>query len=283
VVTVHDYGIEAGNRAFLVMELLEGVTLRDELKRCARLDSSRTLAILRGVCLAVEAAHRRQLIHRDLKPENIFLARTPDEPGQTVKVLDFGLSKFLSAHHHEARASATAQTTNVGVETTAGMLVGTFDYMSPEQMRGEHPAVSWDLWAIAVVAYEALTGALPFPGKSFPEVCMAILVYGRAFAPSTPNLSRRAQVPSLESFAPDRRVAPTGLPVFFDAWKTPRGGQSGVHESLSAEGRRRSRSVCMALRYAIATASNCECSSSPDRKAPAPDAAIRRRADPVRR
>ena len=162
VVTVHDYGVEAGSRAFIVMELLEGVTLRDELKRCTRLDPSRTVDILRGVCLAVEAAHRRELIHRDLKPGNIFLAHAPDGPGETVKVLDFGLAKFLSAHNDEARTA----TTNAAVETTAGMLVGTFDYMSPEQLQGEYPAVSWDLWAIAVVAYEALTGTLPFPAHS---------------------------------------------------------------------------------------------------------------------
>jgi tRNA A-37 threonylcarbamoyl transferase component Bud32 len=215
VVTVHDYGIEAGNRPFLVMELLEGVTLRDELKRCARLDSSRTLAILRGVCLAVEAAHRRQLIHRDLKPENIFLARTPDEPGETVKVLDFGLSKFLSARHDEARASATAQTTNVGVETTAGMLVGTFDYMSPEQMRGEHPAVSWDLWAIAVVAYEALTGALPFPKHSSDDWRPAVVYSFAPLAEHVPYLSERAQALFADSFAVARATrAPTAAEFF---------------------------------------------------------------------
>jgi serine/threonine-protein kinase len=79
VVTVHDYGVEGGTRAFLVMELLEGGTLRDELNRCGRLDPSRTVGIFRGVCAAVEAAHRRQLIHRDLKPENIFLAHAQME------------------------------------------------------------------------------------------------------------------------------------------------------------------------------------------------------------
>ena len=214
VVTVHDYGVAAGNRAFIVMELLEGITLRDELKRCTRLDPSRTLGLLRGVCLAVEAAHRRQLIHRDLKPENIFLAHAPDDQGEVVKVLDFGLSKFLSAHNQEARA-ATTQTTNAGVETTAGMLVGTFDYMSPEQLRGEHPAVSWDLWAIAVVAYEALTGALPFPKHSSEEWRPAV-VYGFAPLPEhLPHLSRRAQVLFADSFAPDRATrAPTAAEFF---------------------------------------------------------------------
>ena len=75
VVTVHDYGIESGTRAFLVMELLEGSTLREELRARRRLEAARVVQIFRGLCDAVEAAHARQLIHRDLKPENIYLAR----------------------------------------------------------------------------------------------------------------------------------------------------------------------------------------------------------------
>ena len=212
VVTVHDVGVAAGNRAFIVMELLEGVTLRDELKRCQRLEPSRTLEILRGVCLAVEAAHRHQLIHRDLKPGNIFLARAQDEPGETVKVLDFGLAKFLSPHDDGAPTPAT----DAGVETTAGVLIGTFDYMSPEQLQGEHPAVSWDLWAISVVAYEALTGALPFPAHSTEDWRPAVL--SGAFTPLTehlPNLSQRAQVLFAHSFARDRTERAQSAAEFF--------------------------------------------------------------------
>ena len=93
--TVHDYGIEAGTRAFLVMELLEGATLREELRARRRLDARRVVEIFRGLCSAVEAAHARQLIHRDLKPENIYLARGAGDTGETVKVLDFGIAKFL--------------------------------------------------------------------------------------------------------------------------------------------------------------------------------------------
>src|SRR6516162_2671900 len=75
VVTVYDFGLVANARAFLVMEFLEGVTLREELRKHARFTTSRTLDILRGVCTAIECAHRRQLVHRDLKPENIFLVQ----------------------------------------------------------------------------------------------------------------------------------------------------------------------------------------------------------------
>lgn len=152
VVTVHDYGVEAETRGFLVMELLEGETLRDELNRSKRLDPSRVLHVMRGVCAAVEAAHRRQLIHRDLKPENIFLARTGD--GESVKVLDFGVAKFLTNDDDSA--------TRMTVETHTGALIGTLSYMSPEQLLGGKPDVQCDLWSLAVVIYETLLGAMPF-------------------------------------------------------------------------------------------------------------------------
>ena len=122
------------------------------------------------MCAAVEAAHRRQLIHRDLKPENIFLLRPDgvDKGEETVKVLDFGIAKFL-------RSCDDAAATRTDFETGAGILVGTMAYMSPEQLLGESPDVSWDLWALAVVAYETLTGALPFATASAGDWRRAVL------------------------------------------------------------------------------------------------------------
>jgi tRNA A-37 threonylcarbamoyl transferase component Bud32 len=155
VVTIFDYGVEGETRAFLVMELLEGSTLREELSRHKRLEPSRIVHIFRGVCSAVEAAHQRDLIHRDLKPENIFIAKSADATGEVIKVLDFGIAKFLPAHDGSSP-------TRVTVATNTGMLVGTPAYMSPEQLLGEDLDVRWDLWAVSVVAYETLTGALPF-------------------------------------------------------------------------------------------------------------------------
>jgi len=96
----------------------------------------------------VDAAHAQQLIHRDLKPENIFLVRERD----AAKVLDFGIAKFL----------APAGTSGAASRPTHAGLVGTPRYMAPEQLRGEEPSISWDLWALAVVAYEMLTGMHPF-------------------------------------------------------------------------------------------------------------------------
>lgn len=163
VVTVHDFGVAAGSRAFLVMELLEGVSLREALRRHGRMPTDRGFEILRGVCAAVDAAHRRQLIHRDLKPENIFLAR--EENAELAKVLDFGVAKFLPGD-----TQATVDST-----TGVGVLIGTLRYMSPEQLRGEEAGPSWDLWALAAVAYEMLVGRHPFERAKPNELSRAIL------------------------------------------------------------------------------------------------------------
>ncbi len=161
VVTVHDFGVASLSRAFLVMERLEGTTLRDEIDR-GPLAVSRVLAIMRGVCAAVDAAHRRQLIHRDLKPENVFLAR--DDGAETPKILDFGIAKVF--------AGGPAP---LGPDTTVGVMIGTPRYMAPEQLRGGPPEPSWDVWAIALMTYEMLTASHPFatlavglPGASPP-------------------------------------------------------------------------------------------------------------------
>jgi eukaryotic-like serine/threonine-protein kinase len=166
VVTVYDFGVVADTRAFLVMELLEGRVMRDEMKRAGRLPVARVRNVMRGVCAAVEAAHRRQLVHGDLKPENIFLVR--GEAGETAKVLDFGIARFLSP---AVLKSATEETADAGLVG----LVGTVRYMSPERLRGGKVSVGWDLWALVVVAYEALAGAHPFAGRTIAEISKAVL------------------------------------------------------------------------------------------------------------
>jgi eukaryotic-like serine/threonine-protein kinase len=97
-----------------------------------------------------------RVIHRDLKPENVFLARA--QTGEIPKVLDFGLAKFLQT---AAAAVPNAATATRG-ETGVGVLIGTLQYMAPEQLAGGTPQPAWDLWALAVLAYEMLTGTHPF-------------------------------------------------------------------------------------------------------------------------
>lgn len=169
VVTVYDFGVEAGQRVFLVMELLEGITLRQELRTKRRLDAARTLELFEGICAGVGAAHARGLIHRDLKPENIFLSQK--DAKVVVKITDFGIAKALPHSADDTR------------DTITGALVGTIKYMSPEQLRGRSVSPRWDLWALSVIAYEALCGCAPFAGESLEMRQSAII--GVNFPPVT--------------------------------------------------------------------------------------------------
>jgi len=164
VVTVYDYGVSENRQAYIVMELLRGSTVRQALNKDGRMRPQRTFRILQGVCSAVDAAHRKKLLHRDLKPENIFL--TESEGSETTKILDFGVVKQI--------AGAESSTASVAL-TGPGILAGTLKYMSPEELQGEQPSESWDLWALAVVAYEMLAGVHPFAGYTASEVRLAIL------------------------------------------------------------------------------------------------------------
>ncbi len=202
VVTVYDFGVVAETRAFLVMELLEGATLREALQRQKRLAAGRVVEVLRGVCAAVEAAHRRQLIHRDLKPENVFLAQT--DAGGVSKVLDFGIAKFLPA-----ACEATA-------DTDPGSLVGTLYYMSPEQLLGQPVDTGSDVWALAVVAYEMIAGAKPFQASTAGEWQAAVA--GGRIVPLETHLSDpppRAEEFFARALSPDRTKRPTGAGEFF--------------------------------------------------------------------
>ena len=150
VVTVHDFGMTDDHVAYLIMELLEGATLRQILKD-GPLVPERVLRFVRGLASALDSAHAKGLIHRDLKPENIFIvsARAAADE-ELVKVLDFGIAKSLASSGPE------------GELTAHGALLGTPSYMAPEQLRGEEPDRRWDRWALSVVTYEMLTGEHPF-------------------------------------------------------------------------------------------------------------------------
>ncbi|HUE85434.1 MAG TPA: protein kinase [Vicinamibacterales bacterium] len=152
VVRIYDFGIDRDRRPFLVMELLEGETLRQRLAGGLILTPPEALHILRGVCSALSAAHGQGIVHRDLKPENIFLLRHAS--GVVPKVLDFGLAKTFDVRPSFQRST--------GAGTSAGLLVGTLEYMAPEQVAGDDVNPAWDLWALGVITYEMLTGRHPF-------------------------------------------------------------------------------------------------------------------------
>ena len=188
VVTVYDFGVASGTRAFLVMELLEGSTLRERLKAKRHLPAAQLLRISSDVCAALAAAHRRNLVHRDLKPENIFLVVS--ESGEVAKLLDFGLAKFVS--------NCTEERT---VDTAAGAVLGTTRYMSPEQRSGQAPHHAWDLWALAVMTYEMLTGSYPFGSDSRDRLAAGPVVPFTPIATYVPGAAKKWQALFEHSFS----------------------------------------------------------------------------------
>ena len=163
VVAVHDQGMDA-DRAFIVMELVRGHSVRALLRATGVLTAQQALALLAPVCAGLAAAHAAGVVHRDIKPENILIS----EDGR-VKVTDFGL----------ARAADDAGPGLTGV----GALAGTAGYLSPEYVEGRPTDPRSDVYALGIVAYELLTGALPFTGENPVQVALAHS-RGRVPAPS---------------------------------------------------------------------------------------------------
>jgi len=181
IVEVYDHGLFEGV-PFMVMELLEGESLSDRLRRTPRFTPAQAADLVVQLCRGLRVAHDAGLVHRDLKPSNVFLSRRDDV--ETAKVLDFGIAKPMGR-------------LTEADPTTTGMIVGTTQYMSPEQIRNsqtvDHRA---DLWSVAVVAFRTLSGVNPFMGSSIPDsiarICFADL----------PRLSEHVEAlpPALDGF-----------------------------------------------------------------------------------
>ncbi len=152
IVSLVDYGVEDG-RAYLVMELLRGQTLGDLLDAEETLPPARAFHIVRQVLRGLAYAHGEGLLHRDLKPDNVFLQELPDTPDH-VRLLDFGFAKFVGG---EARDQDPL--------TQVGTVFGTPRYMAPEQLSGGTVDARVDLYAVAVILYEMLSGRRPFEGE----------------------------------------------------------------------------------------------------------------------
>jgi len=169
------------------MEMLRGAALSERVTKGGRIPPTEAARIVHEVASGLSAAHAMGVIHRDIKPHNVFLARSRDGH-EIAKILDFGIAKATSGEEvHKA------------VKTSTGVLIGTPQYMSPEQLMHAGPAdVSVDLWALAVVAYEMVTGRLPFSGETLTATLIAIT---------------RADIVPPSANIPD---APAGLDAFFE-------------------------------------------------------------------
>jgi serine/threonine protein kinase len=244
ICTLHDVGNQDGIE-YLVMEYLEGETLEERLER-EKLDTAEALKIGIQIAAGLEAAHRKGLVHRDLKPGNIFLTR------EGAKLLDFGLAKL----HAEAVTGVEDQTRTTPV-TGAGAIVGTLQYMSPEQLEAKEADVRSDIFAFGATLYEMVSGHRAFAGDSKASLIGSIMKdTPRSLSemlPASPPALDRLIKKCLEK-DPDRRWQTAGDLRDELEWIASAGSQAGIARPVASRRRFRMRLAWVVATVAIAVA-----------------------------
>jgi len=193
IVGIYDLGLLHSGRYFIVMEYLEGDTLAARLRR-GLLPLRVALDVLLQLCDALQAAHERGVVHRDLKPDNVFLLRRRGKD-HFAKLVDFGIAKLRDAPGGASR-------------TAAGVVVGTPEYMSPEQCENQPVDARADVYALGVMAYQLVAGRLPFQGNSIARLVLAHLQERppppRSFNPAIPASLEAAILRAMEKRPGDR-------------------------------------------------------------------------------
>ena len=200
VAAIYDFGETPDGLLYIAMEFVEGETLRSLIERTGPLPIARAAQITKGAADALYAAHHLGIVHRDLKPDNIMLARQLDG-ADWVKVVDFGIAKSV-AGQGEGGGGQTV--------TTAGVSLGTPEYMSPEQLAGEKLDARTDIYSLGLVLFNMLTGQLPYPKLTSKETLVRRLTSPPAtLADVRPDMIWPASVQAVLSRAldpaPDRR------------------------------------------------------------------------------
>jgi len=178
-IAAYELGQAADKTLFIVMELLHGVSLFERYTEQGPFEWKRMVKIAREVCESLAEAHALGIVHRDLKPTNIHLETNGDDIDY-VKVLDFGIAKILRGSDFDASEL-----------TNAGQMIGTLDYMSPEQMVGGSVSGQTDIYTLGMVLYEMIGGATPFPEAATPAAALNAMLKKRPVP-----LSVRVPVPS---------------------------------------------------------------------------------------
>ncbi|MCB9471048.1 MAG: serine/threonine protein kinase [Candidatus Obscuribacterales bacterium] len=150
LVTLHEFGVLPDGKPFYVAEYVDGTSLEKLLDREVRLELQRLSSITLQVCAAMDYAHSSGIVHRDLKPRNILLTNIPGCPPEQVRIIDFGLVKFIAEESSDSRL------------TQEGTAVGSPAYMSPEQCKGKGIDCRSDVYSLGCIMYELLTGQPPF-------------------------------------------------------------------------------------------------------------------------
>jgi serine/threonine protein kinase len=169
ILTIYEFG-EVNNLTFLATEFIDGQTLRDHLRE-KRLKLPEILDIVIQVLAALDAAHEASIVHRDIKPENVMIRRRD----HVVKVLDFGLAKVTEKRpsvlvNHDSDLEAATE-----FKTAPGIIMGTINYMSPEQAQASAIDVRTDIWSTGVMIYEMVAGSMPFGGPTTSHTIVQIL------------------------------------------------------------------------------------------------------------
>lgn len=182
-ITTYDFDQTPDGTLYIAMELLEGKSLHQVFHEQAPLEWRRMFKILIEMCSSLAEAHAQGIVHRDLKPENVYLESRPGNP-EFVKILDFGIAKVMRGESIDPQSPQL---------TATGQTLGTLEYMSPEQLMGKQLDGRSDVYALGVVAYEMITGRLPFPDAKGPAGLITAQLKQTPLPPSQAN--PKAQLP----------------------------------------------------------------------------------------
>ncbi|HSK01807.1 MAG TPA: serine/threonine-protein kinase, partial [Kofleriaceae bacterium] len=182
-ITTYDFDQTPDGTLYIAMELLEGKSLHQLFHDQAPLEWRRMFKILTEMCSSLAEAHAQGIVHRDLKPENVYLESRPGNP-EFVKILDFGIAKVMRGDTIDPQSPQL---------TATGQTLGTLEYMSPEQLMGKTLDGRSDVYALGVVAYEMITGRLPFPDAKGPAGLITAQLKQTPVPPSAAN--PKVQIP----------------------------------------------------------------------------------------
>src|SRR5215203_4343744 len=213
VVDVTDFGKSPDGVFFLVMEYVEGETLYDLLRREGTVNPQRAVNIMRQVVAGVEAAHDEGILHRDLKPANIFLMqqkrRTTSEDG-FVKVGDFGLAKIVNADRSELTSASGPASRGI---------IGTPEYMAPEQMQPEHQLdARADIYALGTIAYHMLAGRPPFTGNITQLIAQKLVEAPAPLSSLRSDISPELEASIMKALAKDANDRPSSASEWFESF-----------------------------------------------------------------
>jgi eukaryotic-like serine/threonine-protein kinase len=191
-ITTYDFDQTPDGTLYIAMELLEGKSLHQIFHEEAPLDWKRVFKILTEMCSSLAEAHAQGIVHRDLKPENIYLETRSGNP-EFVKILDFGIAKVMRGDTIDPQSPQL---------TATGQTLGTLEYMSPEQLMGKPLDGRSDVYALGVLAYEMITGRLPFPDAKGPAGLITAQLKQTPAPPSQTSAKLKTPLPK----AADRAI-----------------------------------------------------------------------------